>query len=444
MARDNVMVATGTAAIPRSEASVGRLYAYTVLAMCVLLMISDYATRQSITSMFPLIKKDWLLSDSQLGMLVSIVSISVGITTIPIALLADRWGRVKSITLMVLIWCLATVFCGIAKNYEQILTARFIVGLGEGAYAAGGAALLAYAFPARQRGAVMGVFQSAALVGSMLGVMLGGALAVKYGWHMTFIIIGAPGLLLAILFFILVRDYKTVALAHDNKAGEKVTVSGRFKQIVRAIFASRSGNIVFVGNGLQMGMPIVIIAWLTTYLNRYFGMDVKKAAAMTALTVLVGAVGLALGGVFADRMSRKNPRARVLVPAAYTALTGISLIAAFALPPGPLALGLILVGALFSTAQAGPAVAMLVEVTHPAVRATVTGVCVVFGNFLGQALAPFLVGLMSDLFSLKGALTVIPVVSFASAVLFVLASRTYLADMAKYKINEPPDGKAKL
>jgi MFS family permease len=439
MSKANVIAAAQAGVTPDGEAPVSRIYAYTVLGMTILLMLSDYATRQTIAPMFTLIKGEWLLSDSQLGMLVSIVSISVGITTIPLALLADRWGRVKSITVMAFVWCLATIFCGIAKNYEQMLTARFIVGLGEGAYAAGAAALLAHAFPARQRGAVMGGFQSAGLFGSVLGVILGGALAVKYGWHNTFIIVGAPGLLIAALFPFLVRDYKTVELAPDNQAGERVTTGARFMQIVREVFASRSGNLVFIGNGLQMGMPIVIIAWMTTYLNRYFGMDLKRAAAMTALAVLFGAVGLALGGTFADRMSRKNPRARVLMPAAYTVLTGISLIIAFALPPSSLALVLIFLGALFSTAQAGPAVAMLVEVTHPGVRATVTGVCVVFGNFLGQALAPFLVGLMSDLFSLKGALTVIPIVTFVSALLFVLASRTYLADMAKHKVAEPVD-----
>lgn len=425
-------VDAGKPGMPRgNEMPASRFYPWIVLLMTVLLMFSDYSTRQSITPMFPLIKAHWSLSDSQLGLLVSIVSISVGVTTIPIALLADRWGRVRSITLMAFVWCLATIFCGIAQSYDQMLAARFIVGLGEGAYAAGGAALLAHAFPAHQRAAVMGTFQAAALLGSMLGIILGGGLAVKYGWQTTFIIVGAPGLLVAALFPFLVRDYKTVEFAHDGDAATKAPVSQRFKQIVREIFAARSGNLVFVGNGLQMGMPIVIVAWLTTYLNRYSGMALEKAAGITALSVLVGALGLILGGALADRMSRNNPRARVLLPAAYAAMTGIFLIAAFALPPGPLALACILIGALFSTAQAGPAVAMLVDVTHPAVRTTVTGTCVVFGNLLGQALAPFLVGRMSDLFNLKAALTVIPVISFAAALLFVLAARSYVADTAR-------------
>jgi MFS family permease len=439
MNKNNVIVTTPAGVTPDSEAPVSRIYAYTVLAITFVLMLSDYMTRQVIAPMFSLIKAEWMLSDSQLGMLVSIVSISVGITTIPLALLADRWGRVKSITLMAFIWCLATMYCGIAKNYEQMLIARFVVGLGEGAYAAGAAALLSHAFPARQRGGVLGAFTAAGLFGSVLGIVFGGVLAAKYGWHTTFIIVGAPGLLIAVLFPFLVRDYKTVKLAYNGQAGERVTTGKRFRQIVGEVFGARSGNFAYVAFGLQMSIPIVLIAWLTAYLNRYFGMDVKKAAMMTALVVLVGGVGMILGGGFADRMGRKNPRARVLLPAIYTVLTGISLIIAFALPPSSLAFFLILVGSLFSTAHVGPSSALVVDVTHPGVRATVTGTMVVFGNLLGQAAGTYLVGLMSDLFTLKGALTVIPLVTFISALLFVLASRSYIADAAKHRADEPVD-----
>jgi MFS family permease len=439
MNKNNVNTVAPGGVTPDSEAPVSRIYAWTVLAMTFILMLSDYVTRQVISPMFPMIKADWLLSDSQLGGLVGIVTLAVGVTTIPIALIADRWGRVRAITLMAFIWCLATIFCGIAKNYEQMLTARFVVGLGEGAYAAGGAALLAHAFPARQRSAVLGGYQSAGMFGSVLGVLLGGVLAVKYGWHTTFIIVGAPGLLFAALFPFLVRDYKTVKLAYNKQGGERVTTGKRFRQIVSEVFGARSGNFGFIAYGLEMGIPITIIAWMPAYFHRYFGMDVKKGAMMAALAVLVGGIGMVLGGGFADRMSRKKPRNRVLIPVAYTALTGILLMAAFAMPPGPLSLVLIVLGSMFSTAHAGPAVAMLVDVTHPGVRATVTATIVTFGNLLGQALAPFLVGLMSDLISLKGALTVIPVVSFASALFFILASRTYLADVAKHKTDEPVD-----
>jgi AhpD family alkylhydroperoxidase len=134
--------------------------------------------------------------------------------------LADRWGRVRSITLMAVVWSLATVACGMATSYTELLAARAVVGFGEAACGAAGAALLAHAFPERQRATVLGAFQSAAMFGSVLGVVLGGAIAAIHGWRMAFFIVGAPGLLFAVLYPIFVRDYRTVKLAgRDEAAG---------------------------------------------------------------------------------------------------------------------------------------------------------------------------------------------------------------------------------
>jgi len=419
--------------IPSSGWQASGFYAWSVFGVIFILMMSDYATRSVIAPLFPMIKAAWMLSDSQLGMLVSIVTLAVGLTTIPLALIADRWGRVKAVTSMAVVWCLATMFIGISKNFEQMFAARFIVGLGEGAYAAAGAALLCHAFPPRKHSSILGAFQSAVMFGSVLGVMLGGILAAKYGWRATFIIVGAPGLLFAVLVPLIVRDYKTVSLTDKNQIGERVTTIRRAGLIVREVFGSRSANFTYIAYGLQMSIPITLIAWMPTYFNRYFGMSIKQAGLTGAALVLLSGVGMVMGGAFADRLSRKNMRYRALSPAAYTALTGGSLIAAFALPPSPLTVVLIFVGAFFAAAHSGPAAAIAVGSTNPAVRSTVTATFVTFGNLLGQSLGPFLVGVMSDNFGLKVALTIIPVVTFGSALFFILASRSVEADLAKYK-----------
>ena len=150
-------------------------------------------------------------------MLVSVVSLVVGLLTVPISLVADRWGRVKSITLMAFVWCLATVACGLAQSYGQLLWARAFVGLGEAAYGAAGAALLAHVFPAGSAPRCWAPFLSASLFGSVLGVVLGGAVAAQSGWRMAFFVVGAPGLLLALIYPFVVRDYKTVAMTADGR-----------------------------------------------------------------------------------------------------------------------------------------------------------------------------------------------------------------------------------
>ena len=406
-----------------------RIYSWAVFALTFGLMLSDYLSRQVIGAVFPSLKAEWALSDSQLGLLVSVVSIVVGVLCVPISLVADRWGRVKSITLMAFVWCLATVACGLAQSYAQLVGARAFVGLGEAAYGAAGAALLAHVFPARQRAAVLGAFLSAGLFGSVLGVSIGGAVAAEHGWRMAFFAVGAPGLLLALIYPFVVRDYKTVALTPDEAAPKHLDLA----RIAREVFASRSCNLAYIASGLQMAMPAMLVAWLPTYFGRYHDMDVKKAGLMAGVAVLVSGIGMMFGGGLADRLSANHPQRRALVPAAYSALTALTLIVAFALPPGSLGLTLIFVGALFAAAQGGCSVAIACDVTHPGVRATVTATMALANNLIGLAPGPLIVGMLSDRLGLKLALTLTPLLALVSAVFFVLVSRSYEADAARHR-----------
>ena len=408
----------------------GKAYAWTVFALTFGLMLSDYMSRQVIGALFPLLKLEWDVTDSQLGALVSIVSLVVGVMTIPMSLIADRWGRVKVITLSALVWCLSTIACGMAADYSQLLLARAAVGLGEAAYAATGAALLAHTFPIAKRSAVLGAFQSAGLFGSVLGVVIGGVVATQFGWRTAFYAVGAPGLVLAVLYPLFVKDYQSVKLNETDNPADPVNTTLRFGEIVRQVFAARTGNFTFLAFGLQMAIPGILIAWLPTYFSRFYGMDPKRAGLMAAVAVLAAGVGMACGGGLADRLSKSRPKFRALVPAAYALVSGVILMTAFALPPGPMALALVFAGAMFAAAHSGSALAIVLDVTHPAVHSTVTATAVVGATLLGMAPGPYLVGMLSDLTDIKVALTCAPLVSLVAASFFVAASRHYVGDVA--------------
>lgn len=434
----NPSLSAATAHAPPSDPTrVSRLYAWAVFALTFGLMLSDYLSRQVIGAVIPALKLEWGLLDSQLGMLVSVVSLVVGVLTVPISLVADRWGRVKSITLMAFVWCLATVACGLAQSYGQLLWARAFVGLGEAAYGAAGSALLVHVFPAKQRAAVLGAFMSAGLFGSVLGVALGGAVAAQAGWRTAFFVVGAPGLVLALIYPFVVRDYKTVALTAEGQGGA-ATQRLNFARIAREVFAARSGNFAYVASGLQMAMPAMLIAWLPTFFVRVYGMDVKKAALMTGVAVLASGIGMIFGGGLADRLSARDPKRRALVPAVYSVLTALILVVAFALPPGPLGLGLIFLGALFAAAHGGCSGAIVCDVTHPGVRATVTATMALAINLIGLAPGPLIVGLLSDFIGLQMALTLTPLMAVAAAVFFVMVSRSYEADAARNRARGVP------
>src|SRR6476646_8517249 len=185
--------------------------AWFAFAMTLALMVVDYVDRQVIVSLFPYMKTDWGLSDKQLGALVSVVSVTVALGALPVALFADRASRVKSIVAMATVWSLATISCMFTRGYGQLLAARSLVGLGEAGYGSVGAALIASHFPSRMRGALMAGFFASASIGSVLGVVLGGIIAAHWGWKAAFGVVGFPGLVIALLY-LFVRDYRTVEL----------------------------------------------------------------------------------------------------------------------------------------------------------------------------------------------------------------------------------------
>src|SRR6516225_1857473 len=186
----------------------GRRAAWFAYGMTIALMVFDYVDRQVIVSMFPFLKAEWNLSDKELGLLVSVISITVAVFGIPVAWIADRVSRVKSVVAMAVLWSLACISCMFAQSYGQLFAARALVGLGEAGYGSVGAAMVATHFPQRMRGGLLGGFFASASIGSVLGVILGGVIATRFGWQAAFGVVGIPGLILA-LMYLFVRDYKT-------------------------------------------------------------------------------------------------------------------------------------------------------------------------------------------------------------------------------------------
>jgi predicted MFS family arabinose efflux permease len=403
-------------------------YAWSVFAILFLLMVVDYVDRQVVVSMFPHLKAHWGLSDGRLGGLVSVVSITVALGTIPLSLLADRWSRVKSIFLMVLVWSGATIACAYAADYGHLLAARSVVGLGEAAYGSAGAALLATLFPERMRSTILGAFLAAALVGSVLGVILGGVIAQHWGWQAGFGAVGVPGLLLAVLVLLIVRDYRTVALPREHSGEPRRTLAAR--AIVTALMKPRTALVVCVAAGLQLVMVSATYAWLPSYLNRFYGLAPDQAGLKAGLVVLLSGVGAVVWSAIADRARARFARARLYVPAIAAVLTAICMWTAFgALAPGKGQFAFIGAGAIMMTASIGPAAAVVVDVVHPAVRATAAAVLSLTQNLFGLAAGPLLTGWLSDAYGLPVALSVVPLFCVLAAVVFVIAARTYLVDL---------------
>jgi predicted MFS family arabinose efflux permease len=322
-----------TAYDPADHRPAPRRYAWSVFAIIFALMVVDYVDRQVVVSMFPHLKAQWDLSDRELGALVSIVSITVALGAVPLSFLADRWSRVKSIFLMAMVWSLATIGAGFAGSYAQLMGARSVVGLGEAAYGTVGMALLASLFPPRMRSTVLGAFLAAGMFGSVLGVMLGGFIADRWGWQAGFGAVGIPGLFLALVFLLVVRDYKTVALPSVSGSNAKPRMTAR--AVIAELLRPRTALITCIGAGLNLLVVSTMYSWLPSYFNRFYGLAPDQAGLKTAIVVLIGGVGALLWSTVADRLSGLMPRARLIVPAIAAVATTALMMAAFAgLPAG--------------------------------------------------------------------------------------------------------------
>jgi MFS family permease len=417
------------AAIAGTVASRSAPKRWAVFAILFALMVVDYLDRQVVVSMFPHLKAQWNLSDSELGGLVSIVSIAVAIGAVPLSLVADRWGRVKSIFIMVLVWSAASLACAFARDYGSLLAARGVVGLGEAAYGTAGAALLATLFPPRMRSTVLGAFLAAAILGSVSGVMLGGFIAQRWGWQAGFGAVAIPGFILALVLIATVRDYDTVALPRETKASHAAMTT---RLVVRELLRPKTALVTCVGAGFNLLVVSTMYAWLPSFFNRYYGLAPDVAGVKTAIVVMLGGIGALACSMIADRLGRRMPTARLMVPAFAALLTTAFMCVGFGvLSPGPAQFALIMLGAVVMAGSVGPTDAVVIDVSHPSLRATAVSVLSLTRNLFGLAGGPLLAGALSDRFGLQFAMAVVPVFGLIAAALFIRAARTYPADLAR-------------
>ena len=415
----------------------GRGAAWFAYGMTMVLLIFDYVDRQVIVSMFPFLKAEWNLSDKELGLLISVISITVAVFGIPVAWIADRVSRVKSIVAMAVLWSIACISCMFAQSYGQLLVARAVVGLGEAGYGSVGAAMVATHFPQRMRGGLLGGFYAFASIGSVLGVVLGGVIAARFGWQAAFGVVGIPGLFFALLY-LFVRDYQTV---EAGTATAETAPSPTRGEMVRSIFKSPTVRWVCVGAAAQLIALSALWSWLPSYLNRFYGIAPDKAGMQAAFVVLAGALGSLVLGAVVDRAGIRHPGRKFIAIGILSLLSMITLMLAFGGGHVGVVLTqasqfrLILLGGFLATCTVGPAAAIVIDVIHPGVRSTGASVLSLVQNLFGLAAGPFICGLLSDAVGLENALALTPLACIIAAAAFVEARNGYQTD--KQRIDKP-------
>jgi predicted MFS family arabinose efflux permease len=401
-------------------------YGWLVFALTFGLLISDYMARQVLNAVFPLLKAEWALTDAQLGLLSGIVAAMVGLLTLPLSIAADRWGRIPSLTIMAILWSLATVLCAVAQTYSQMLLGRALVGIGEAAYGSVGIAVVISVFPARMRATLTAAFMAGGLVGQVLGVALGGVIAADHGWRAAFLVIGVSGLALGVLYPLFVREHRVREMAGDAEQANET----RPKLPLRALVQTRSVRLAYCGSGLQLFAAGALPAWLPSYFGRYYAMPVDAAAKTAAVMLLLCSLGMVLCGMATDRLARTAPIRKVWLACAYCLGTATALTIALQLPPGPAQLALLAVAMALVAATTGPAGALVANLTPLALHGSAFAALTLANNILGLAPGPILTGRLADALGLLDAMRLLALPCLAAALVFMLLGRSYLADLA--------------
>lgn len=388
----------------------------------------DYIDRMVVTSMFTSIEQDWGISHMQSGLLVSAVYWAIVILTFPVSILVDRWSRTKTIGIMAIMWSLATALCALTGNFVQLFMARMLIGVGEAGYAPGGSAMISGLYPIDKRSKMMGLWNASIPLGTAIGVMLGGIIAVKFGWKHAFGLVAIPGFLVAILF-LFVKDYKTVDLSFVDKSNKKVRMER--KDIVREFLNKPSVIFTYFGMAAVVFVTTSLISWLSTYFQNVHDMPQDKAGTLASAVMIMALVGAPVGGYLTDRWRKTQENARLLFPAITTFVSAILLFMALNLFKGTLQYIVLLIMGICIFLFISGAVSVTQDVIHPGLRATSYAIAVVVQNLLGSSMAPIAMGKIYDLYNIQTALSVLPFVLMFGAVLFYLGSRYYVKDMEK-------------
>ncbi len=386
----------------------------------------NYIDRQILFAVFPAVKLDLRLSDTQLGLLAS-AFMWVYLTAAPVfGVLADRGPRPRLMGMGVGIWSAATALSGLVRSYGQLLVGRALVGVGEASYGSIAPAMLSDAFEPAHRGRALAIFSMAIPVGSALGYLVGGLLEREFGWRPAFFIVGIPGLCLA---------WTVGRLRDPGRRGADSVASGvtgravpRFSDYL-ALFKTRSYRLNCLAMTAMTFAVGGLAAWVPTYLVRIRGMGLTEANLIFGILTLVSGLGGTMaGGWLGDRLLQRFRTAYFLVSGVGLAISVPCAAGVILLDDRTWVLTAIFLAEVFIFLNTGPLNAIIANVSRPEVRATAYAVNIFVIHALGDAISPTIVGMVSDRVGLATAFWIAPG-SLALAALFCFwGMRTYAAD----------------
>lgn len=357
----------------------------------------DFADRNVFSVTQESIKAEFSLSDFQLGVLGAAFALLFSVVGVPIGRLADRHNRIRIVAACTALWSLATMLCGFAANYAMMALGRIGVGLGEAGFMGPTSSLVADQFPPRQRASRMAIIMLGTPAGVLLGANVGGWAAQACDWRLAFLLLGAPGLLVAACVLLFLREpprglSEAPARAVDSGAG----LGPFLRETLR-----NPPLLWIVAGGVTAGLGMTTISmFLASFLARSHGLSPGQAGALFGIIVAASqSIGFIGGSFVTDWLSRRDLRWP-----AWGAALGLFCApglywAGLTAPGTAAAAGLLILAGISQSAFFGPTIGMIQNIVHPRMRATSAALFAMFNVLGGYFCAPPLIGFLSDRFA---------------------------------------------
>lgn len=418
------------------QQEMGPNYKYYALLVLTTVYIFNFIDRQILVILQEDIKKELLLSDTQLGLL-SGISFAIFYVTlgIPIARMADVGVRRNIIAWAIGTWSFMTALSGAAQNFTHLLLARIGVAVGEAGCSPPAHSIISDIFPPHQRATALSFYSMGINFGVLIGFVLGGWVNDWLGWRWVFVIIGLPGILWALVVrFTIIEPPRGFS---ENVT--KVSDAPPLKEVLKLLWSRRSFRHLSLAAGLHAFVGYGVGQWIASFFIRTYELDGTGEIGtwIGLISGTAGAAGTFMGGYICDRLGVKDARWYVWVPAAATLLAVPFSLIVYLVNNYYLAISVYILPYFLGAMYLGPTIAMTHGIVSLRMRALASSVLFFVLNLIGLGLGPLLTGFLSDLLeprygkdSLKYALVMVVLVYGWSTFHYMMAAKSIREDLA--------------
>ncbi len=416
-----------------------RRYRNYVLLVLMVVYIFNFIDRQILVILQESIKEELGLSDKQLGLLSGFTfAVFYVICGIPIARLADRYNRVNIVSASIAVWSAMTAISAFVGNFWQLLAARIGVGIGEAGASPPSHSIISDYFPHSERGRALSFYSIGIYIGILVGFLLGGWINQFFGWRTAFLVVGLPGILMALVLKLTLREPPRGQMddGHHLAAPE-----GHIVADLKWLWALKSFRYAAFAAGFNAFLGYGALNFMPSFAIRIYEVPVGVVGTWLALIAgLAGATGVYAGGHLSDRLGRRDDRWTYWVPGISTLAAGLLLLPMMLSGNQYVMWGIYILVALCQAMFLGPTIAMAHALVGPRYRALSSSVLFFVLNMIGLGLGPLTVGAISDALaptmgvnSIRWAIMTTALAAFLGAGLYFNAARYVRDDLQQEK-----------